>query len=94
MALTKIPGDVGPIFENYLDCVITEGSNRYLWAAMSKTRGIIVFDEDGVVYEVPANDWGAPALAWRNDGALIVMSVAEGGTSIQIDKVPGVSRED
>lgn len=92
MAPTKVPPDVGTLFENYLDFVICD-NGRYLFAAMTKERGIVVFDTERTVYEVPSGDWGAPALYFRpSDGQLIICSVSIGGEMIQIDAVPGITR--
>ena len=91
MAPTKVPPDVGTLFENYLDFVITD-TGRYIFAAMTKEHGIVVFDTKETIYAVPQGDWGAPALSWRPDGQLIVCSVSQGGEMIQIDSVPGVKR--
>ena len=90
MAPTKVPEGLA-LFENYATFKITD-TGRYIFAAMSKERGIIVFDTDKVLYEMPANDWGAPSLDWRHDGQLIVISVSQGGTMIQIDAVPGIKK--
>lgn len=91
MAPTKVPEGM-TLFENYATFKICD-NGRYIFAGMSKGRGIVVFDTQRVLYEMPSGDWGAPALEWRpSDNQLIVISVSEGGTSIQIDAVPGVFR--
>ena len=92
MAPTKVPDGLS-LFENYCTFKISDGSNHYIFAGMSKERGIVVFDTEKVLYEMPAGDWGSPALEWRpSDGQLIVISVSQGGTMIQIDAVPGVKK--
>ena len=50
------------LFENYLDFVITD-KGRYIFAAMTKDHGIVVFDTKETIYAVPTGIGGRPR--WR-----------------------------
>jgi hypothetical protein len=93
MANEQVPDGL-VLFENYIDFVIAD-NGHYVYAALSKNRGCVVFNVDKLLYEIPgSDDWGAPSIEWRpTDGQCIVVSVHQGGTGFLVSAVPGVYKD-